>query len=223
MKLQVLLISFFFFMNLHAKNLGVFGEAFEIEEKDLLEYMQERLLQMQQDGSLEAENNKIKEKILNNVKTPPAVSGIKHTEIERTFEYDPTIELTRNLADHKGQVFAKKGDRFNPLDTVTLSKPLLFIDGDDENQIQWAVSKLNKNNFSKVILVKGSPLDLQKKSGGDVRHGGNACLNRDIYFDQYGLITTKLGIKHVPAIVFQKEMEKVLTINEEVADAEEKK
>ena len=191
-----------------AWDLGVFGETFEIMEKDLLEHIKAHLFQMRQDGSLEAENNKIKEKILSNVKTPQPVDGIKHTETERTFKYDPTIELTRDLADHKGRIFARKGDRFNPLETMTLSKPLLFIDGDDKKQIEWAVSKLEDESIrghksSKITLVKGSPLELIER------------LNRYIYFDQHGIITTKLGIKHVPAIVLQKEGEKILTVCEE--------
>ncbi|GHT93168.1 hypothetical protein FACS1894122_07980 [Alphaproteobacteria bacterium] len=56
-----------------------------------------------------------------------------------------------------------------------------------------------------MILVKGSPLELQKR------------LHRDIYFDQQGILTSKFGIKHVPAIVFQKADEKFLTILEVVA------
>ena len=181
--------------------LGIFGETFEIHEMDLLEKIQTRLLQMQKDGSLEVENEKIKERILGNIETPQAIAGVKTTEKERTFEYDPTIELTQDLTDRKGRIFARKGDRFNPLDTVNLSKPLLFIDGDDEKQIQWAISK---SEFwkSKIILVKGTPLKLQER------------LKRDIYFDQHGFITNKLVITQVPAIVFQKSGEKVLTISE---------
>jgi conjugal transfer pilus assembly protein TraW len=174
---------------------------------------------MQENGSLEAESNRIREKILSNVRTPQAVPGIKHTETERTFEYDPTIELTRDLSDHNGRnggdarLFARKGDRFNPLDVMSLSKPLLFIDGDDEKQVKWAIAKLKDESIpghssAKIILVKGSPLELQKK------------LNRDIYFDQHGVITSKLGIQQVPAIVLQKEGEKVLTIIEEKTAAE---
>jgi len=205
-----LLISFFMDSSVTlAKDLGVFGETFEIKEKDLLDHIRIRLFQMQKDGSLEAENRKIKEKILANVKTPKPIASIKHTEVERTFEYDPTIELTQDLADHKGRVFAKKGDRFNPLDKITLSKPLLFIDGDDEKHVKWAIAKINGNNpggdarLCRIILIKGSPLDLQEQ------------LKRDIYFDQHGILTNKLGIKHVPAIVLQEKGKKVLTITEE--------
>ena len=214
MKILVLflvLVTFF----VEAKDLGVFGETFKIIEKDLLEHIKIRLVQMQQDGSLEIESNKIKEKILVNVRTPQAVENIKHTETERTFEYDPTVELTRDLTDHKGNVFAKKGDRFNPLDMVSLSKPLLFIDGNENTHIKWANAKINKNNLCRIILVKGSPLDLRSSFAPGKE------LGRDIFFDQHGTLTTKLGIKNVPAIVFQKEGEKVLTVREEKATAEE--
>ncbi len=58
----------------------------------------------------------------------------------------------------------------------------------------------------KIILVKGAPLDLQQRF----------C--QEVFFDQFGVITTKLGIKHVPAMAFQKEGTDVLTIIEETAE-----
>ena len=58
----------------------------------------------------------------------------------------------------------------------------------------------------KIILIAGSPLKLSEELG------------IPIYFDQYGLITKKLRIKQVPAMVFQETGNKVLTIREEVVD-----
>ena len=182
--------------------LGVFGETFEISENDLLEHIFSKLRELEKTGRLEAEKEKITNRAKEVVLHPKSVAGITHTRIAREYKFDPRITVTRDLADHRGQIFAKKGDQFNPLDKISMSKPLLFIDGDDADQIQWATSKINQNNLSKVILVKGSPLDLSKQ------------LNRDVYFDQHGTLTTKLGIQQVPAIVFQKPDEKVLTITE---------
>ena len=118
--------------------------------------------------------------------------------------------MTQDLADHNGKVFARAGEQFNPLDRVKMS-PMLFIDGDNEKQINWALKKISekkifRHDFAKIVLVKGSPFDLQEK------------LKRSIYFDQQGLLTKKLGIEHVPAIVFQRPWEKVLMVREEVAE-----
>ena len=196
-------------------DLGVFGETFEISEKDLLEHIFSKLRELQESGKLEAEQKKVTERVKEMILHPQPIAGITHTETRREYKFDPTITVTRDLSDHRGEIFVKKGERFNPLDRINMTKPLLFIDGDDEKHIKWAFAKLedesiNGHKYGKVILVKGSPLELQKR------------LDRDVYFDQHGILTTKLGIKNVPAIVFQKQGEKVLTITEEIPHTEEK-
>lgn len=134
---------------------------------------------------------------------PERVYGITITKKVKEYKFDPTITVTRDIYNHRKLIFAKKGEKFNPLDRISLMRPLLFIDGEDENQIKWAVSKIQENDQCKIILINGYHLNLQKE------------LQRDIYFDQQGVLTKKLGIKNVPAIVFQKAGEKVLTIVEE--------
>jgi conjugal transfer pilus assembly protein TraW len=186
-----------------AEDKGCFGEVFEIAETDLIEEIQGKLLKLQQSGELEIIQKKIQREVVKRIEEPMAVEGIIHTQKERTFEFDPTIEVTMDLKDYKGKVFAKKGDRYNPLDYVNLTKPLLFIDGNEESHIEWAKLKLSKQKYAKIILVSGNPLKLQK------------LLRTSIYFDQYGLITKKLGIKQVPAIVFQETRKRMLTIKEE--------
>jgi conjugal transfer pilus assembly protein TraW len=209
MKKFLFFLVLLFIWSSQAKNLGVFGETFEISEKDLLEHIFSRLKVLQEGGKLEEEQKKITERIEEMILHPQPISGITHTQERREYQFDPTITVTRDLSDHRGQVFAKKGEEFNPLDRINFSKPLLFIDGEDEKQVQWAISKIKGNPFSKLILVKGAPLDLEKR------------LNREIYFDQHGVLTAKLGIKHVPAIVFQKPGAKALTVVEEVISGEE--
>ncbi len=210
MRLVFLLLSQYFLLTANAQDLGVFGETFEIAEEDLLQHMMGKLKKMDQTGELKIAQKKVQEKIKENIAHPKAVQGITNTEKEREFKFDPTITVTRDLADHNGKVFARAGEQFNPLDRVKMS-PMLFIDGDNEKQINWALKKISekkifRHDFAKIVLVNGSPFDLQEK------------LNRSIYFDQQGLLTKKLGIEHVPAIVFQRPWEKVLTVREEVAE-----
>jgi conjugal transfer pilus assembly protein TraW len=89
-----------------------------------------------------------------------------------------------------------------------MTKVLLFIDGDEKAHVRWTLDKIKNDPAAKVILVKGSPLKLQER------------LDRPIYFDQYGTLATKLGIKQVPAIAFQDKEKKVLTVKEERAKSE---
>jgi conjugal transfer pilus assembly protein TraW len=108
------------------------------------------------------------------------------------------VQLTRDLEDHNGKIFAKKGERFNPLDRISMTRVILFFDGDEESHVKWAFSKQQN---ACLILVKGSPLELQKR------------FDQPVYFDQQGSLVSKLGIKQVPAMVRQEQ--KILIISEE--------
>lgn len=61
---------------------------------------------------------------------------------------------------------------------------LLFFDGSNEKQIQWAKSQ---EPGALWILVKGSPIALGEKEG------------REVFFDQFGIYTSRLNIEHIPA------------------------
>lgn len=204
---KIILISVLLF-NLYSlgKDKGVYGELFEIEEKDLLEHVTSRLKKLEENGELKGIQDGIQKRIMKNIEEPRDIDGIIKTKEARIFEFDPTIEVTENLKDQKGRIFAKKGDKYNALNYITYSKTLLFIDGNDEEQIEWAKLKLLKHKNVKIILVKGKPLKLQER------------LKRPIYFDQYGIITKRMGIKQAPARVWQEEGKKVLTVSEELAN-----
>ncbi|MGK4836753.1 type-F conjugative transfer system protein TraW, partial [Salmonella enterica] len=74
-----------------------------------------------------------------------------------------------------GQVFARKGQWVNPMDTVSLPGPLYFLDADDRRQtdcLKQQPAELNR----KVILVSGN-----------IREDTKA-LDTLVYFDQNGIL-----------------------------------
>ena len=84
------------------------------------------------------------------------------------------------------------GTVINPLDTVTLSQALLFIDARDREQVARARKLVDERQGKvKVILTGGSYLDLMRR------------WQRPVFYDQQGNLTTKLGIRQVPALVTQ--------------------
>ncbi len=174
---------------LSAKDLGCHGEVFKIKEESLLEVIKARLLKMQENGSLATYQKQLAEHAKQKALNPDPVKGIQHTKIPRVYYYDPTIILPQDLRNHEGRVFARRGDRANPLQITHLTKWMLFIDGDDQAQVRWAL--LHPLN-SKIILIQGRPLELEQTHG------------RRFYCDQLGLLTKKLGITQVPARVSQE-------------------
>ena len=68
-----------------------------------------------------------------------------------------------------------------------MEKTLLFIDGRDEIQIQWALKKYPQS--SKIILVAGSPLIHMK------------TYKKPFTFDQSSHLLNTFGITQIPAVV----------------------
>lgn len=181
-----------------AMDFGTFGEVFPIQERSLLTYIQEKLKGMAQSGQLEHHQEKIITQIKERIQRPVPVSGIHRTTQPRTFTYDPSILVPYDIKDHMGNLIHVKGTRINPLEMYSMSRSLLFIDGDDSDQLTWALSefqRMDSSNKPKIILIKGTPLDLSEQLG------------IPIYFDQLGIRVKKFGITQVPAHVSQKGLE----------------
>ena len=182
-------LPFLMMSSLQAKDLGCHGELFPIKEESLLEVIKRRLLNMQKSGTLETYQKQLAEHAKKKALNPEPLHHIQHTQLPRTFYYDPTLTLSEDLKDHEGRLFGRQGDKTNPLEIIPLTKELLFIDGEDESHVSWALSRTLP---SKIILIKGQPLQMEE------RHG------RPFYFDQLGFLTQTFGIKQVPARAFQE-------------------
>lgn len=178
----------------NAKDFGVRGKIAPIEEDDPISLIQSKLKTMEERGELERHNRELQKKTRAAIERPKPVEGISKAKETHIFYYDPTYIVPEDLKDHQGRTIHSKGTRLNPLETVTLSQGFLFFDGDDGDQVAFAKEKLKEKLSEcsiKLILVKGAPLALSEE------------LKVPVYFDQSGLLTKKLGIHHVPALVTQ--------------------
>lgn len=204
------IISFLFIgIALHdpviARDCGTFGIIYPVKEADPIALIQQKLKVMEDSGELERRNRELQKKVRASVERPKPVEGITKAIKSRVFYYDPTYEVKEDLYDHQGRAFAFKGTKINPLETVSLSQNLVFFDGDDEEQLAFAKEqlKLSQSTESKsirLILVRGAPLKLAEE------------LELPVYFDQSGILSKKLGIKHFPALISQED--KFLKIEE---------
>lgn len=179
-------------LGVQAKNLGTWGKTFAIQEPDLLQVIETKLAHLQNSGKLDALQKTWQQQAKTAVKRPKPVSHIRHTSQPRTFYFDPSVTIPEDFKDHQGTVFQKAGTRVNPLKTVSLTKALLFLDGDDAAQIQWALAETKtRNHKTTLILVKGSPTQHMAQT------------KQRFYFDQGGRLVEKFGIEQVPARVSQ--------------------
>jgi conjugal transfer pilus assembly protein TraW len=186
-----------------SKDFGVVGHVWDIAEADIIEYIEKKLAAV--------DVKKLKEEMIKKtterVEEPEAVSGIVDVNFGKVgkYYYDPSYAIPEDIYDHKGNLLYKAGYKVNPLEQVPLRERLIFINGKNEKQVEYAMRKREEyKGMAKIILTSGRPLDIQRKK------------KVWIYFDQQGVLTTKFGIKGVPAIVEQAGLKlRIIEVGEE--------
>lgn len=172
-----------------AQDLGVRGPLFEIEEPSLFEVIAEKYRALEASGEAARMKEQLRERTLAQVHRPKPVEGIGRTEEPRSWLFDPSITLARDIVLPDGQLLGRRGERINPLDYTPMVQSLLFFDGDDEDQRAWARDLTLDDPLINPILVNGPVIDLSRD------------WKRQLFFDQGGMLTTRFGITQVPARV----------------------
>ncbi|WP_084217352.1 type-F conjugative transfer system protein TraW [Xenophilus azovorans] len=175
-----------------ATDLGTLGPTYEITEPHLLQMIEQRLRAKERSGELARIEQEARQRGTDTVRHPPALANVRTTQAARTFFYDPTYTLDRNILGAQGELLFAAGTQANPLDVVSLSRHLLFFDARDARQVLRARELMaHYQGRVKPILTGGSYLDLMKS------------WRMPVYYDQQGLLTRRLGITQVPALVSQ--------------------
>ena len=175
-----------------AQDLGVIGPVYPIAEPSLLEVILARLRDAEATGLLSRLQRDAQARAKHQIEQPAAIVTLTKTTQARSFFYDPSIVVRYAILDADGKLLVTPGTTVNPLDTVSLSQALLFIDARDTAQVKRASGLLDERGGKlTVILTGGSYLDLMRR------------WKRPVFFDQQGTLTDKLGIRHVPALVTQ--------------------
>ena len=174
--------------NSFAEDLGVWGQTWPVAEPDLLDFIQDRLMQLQQSGQLEnlakVGQQQAKQALLN----PPLIA-LPTSRQDRVTYTRPVATLTHDVWLNVQAHYAA-GTKVYPLDAVKLHETLIFIDGRSDKQLACAKCEASHYPTVKIILT-----------GGNIPHAIK-MLGR-VYYDQNGMITSRLPIPAIPAVVNQ--------------------
>lgn len=171
-----------------AKDLGAHGPLFEVAEPSLLDTIKTRLSDMEAAGELDQMRQEMQNTTRAYVNRPRPVQGLGKAEEYAVWEVDMSITLTEDLTDHRGQVFARAGTVVNPMAYSRFSKRIVLFDGDDPDQVAFALADGGELD-TLLVLVNGDPLGLMREHG------------RRFYFDQDAVLVNRFGIQNVPAVV----------------------
>ena len=180
--------------SLQAKDLGVYGTLYRIQEQDALEWISNRLHQLEQSGQLEAMNKQLQAKVSKKIYRPKPVLGLTKTTTPSVRYRDLTAEAPADIRDDQGNLIYRKGTRVQAPILYQSAKALLFLDGDDKAQVKWALKEYaQRGDLAKLVLINGSIIELMQEN--EIR----------FYFDQAGRLINHFKIKQIPAIVERKD------------------
>jgi len=220
----MLIVPFMYISKVDAKDLGSYGKSYTISEPDIEADIKRKLEIYQRSGKLKEFEENYKKAVVKQIKEPNRVVGITNATKSITRKFDPTTELEEDIMIPKGlsqvmdakkyrsqldgkeieyEVLHKAGTKINPLQYMKFNEPLIFVDGRNEDQLLFARNYQDKSPLSKIILIDGKP-GLKEMNGKEYYY----------FFDQWGAYSEKFNISNVPAVVWQKDNEEVLTIDE---------
>ena len=171
-----------------AKDLGVRGAAWPVAEQDLLAQIETRLLELERSGELARLEQEARANARRTLEEPEPAPGIAPATRGRSRLFDPAVTVARDIRTPDGTVIAAAGTRVNPLERMTLTRDLLFLDGRREAEIAWALAH---DGAAKIVLLAGRPLELMR------RH------RRPFFFDQGGRLAARFGLRFTPSLVEQ--------------------
>lgn len=174
-----------------AKDYGVLGKTYPIAEMDFLEYIQQKMKALEASGELRRLQSEFKTRVKAHVFRPEP-NTLPRAHEDRQWLFNPEFVAPFDVRDSLGVLIVAKGTKINPLERVGLSSTLLFFDGDDKDEVVWAMSEKQRHTKIKLILTSGSVKDTAN------------YFKEAVYFDLNGFLIHKFQIKALPATVSQK-------------------
>ena len=176
-----------------ALDAGQIGPTYGIREPDFLEDVKRTVQAKVDSGEWKRIQEDMRRRASASLTNPRPVEGIVTATGRRSWLFDPSVTLSRDIRDAAGRVVFPAGTRVNPLEIVALPQPLMFFDGRDTRQVETAQGVMKRYGGAVTpILVAGSWQRLGK------------AWQRQVYYDQDGKLVRQLGIHAVPAIVTQE-------------------
>lgn len=185
-------------------DLGSFGNATAVVEKDFIEDIKERLTKINWEEK--------KEKALKRFWHKRDWHLLPPTEKARTFTVVPEFELADNILDNEGNIVVRKGEKFNVLTESLRGNPtrfyLIIFDGSDDKQIKTA-QKMAKNapKNHKTIFITTNLADLD--DGWNELSKLQHQFKAPVYILDERIVNT-FKLEHVPCTVRPSDTEYII-------------
>lgn len=164
MKKLIVLVLLVLTVNVvYGKNLGKFGNVYNIAEKDFINAVEEQAKKIDWNKKLqEAQREVSKEKIgTNNIPLQVAEKNRSYY-VDVTYTLDFDIPKVSKDGKYEGILY-KKGYKFNPLDYLNVNEVYVVINGKRKEEIEWVKTELWKYNNVFVMISEGNVFDVMEQ------------------------------------------------------------
>lgn len=204
MKNLLLILSLLYLSNAFSEDLGKKAPTYALDQ-DAREQLKAIVAEKTRNGDVERYQKHqievLKAKLHNFGDLGLATNNTYRSELR-----DLIFTVPKDFKDASGNVVAHRGTVIKPLERIALQNGLIFIDGTDQAQINYAIHRASSEPL-RIVLSKGSPYELRLKYKNTPWRGGKSI---PFFFDQDGLIiktlhlTYALDIKTVPTTLSQR-------------------
>jgi len=184
-------------------HLGAYGPTAEVQERNLLEEIQERLAEIDWE-------EKQRQAVANFWNNQEFFELPKATADEEWY-IDPTIRVVEDIVNPRGDVLAHAGQVVNPLHQATANLAIYIFDGQDIEQVEWLIHELSTAETPAQTMLITSRLDRQ--NGWEHLEVIRGMFRQEVYLLPEEIIS-KFQITALPALV-QTDLEKgMMRINQ---------
>lgn len=188
-----------------AEDFGTVAPTFQTDA-DGRDQLRSAMREKQKDGELDRYWKNYRKRVIDSIINPPPL-GIPSSTEHQVIIAPVKFVVPVDWRDNNGSIVVHKGTVIYPLRVRPLNNGLIFIDGRDQGQVDYAIKKASKIPL-KIVLTAGSYYNLRVRYRTVAWHGG---VGIPFYFDQRKMIINSLnnlyGIKidRVPAMLTQQD------------------
>lgn len=164
---------------LSAQNVFTIGKTYDFAEEDLIVAIQKHISANEKQIKNKFADMKKKAQVKIN-KLSPTLSAYPTPAIKDNIFYPDTSYVNpKEIKDHTGKVLYPAGYKFDPMDYISLTYDIIFINGEREEEISWIKqSKYIGNASGRIIITQGEFAKVTKELGQNVFFATDQIINR---------------------------------------------
>lgn len=189
------------------KNLGIYGNVFDIAEPNLIDVMKENAQKVNWEEK--------KAKAIKNYWQKVEMIKLPHAVYHRFRLVDPSIITIGDVRDSYGKILVKAGQKINPIDYAPINKTIIVFNGTNKTEIESVKSYLKQHNIEQndpSITLIASEIDRTKAWEGysDLIHKE---FNHHIFMLPKSMVTT-FNLNVTPTVISIDRVKKLVVLEE---------